>query len=520
MKLRVIVLLCLVLIALPDVSQAEITSVLMYPSQCRVTQHLRLQAQTQGQRHQITFDLPGQVDPDTLVVNVETPSISLENISWKRMNRVDEQRVAQLRQQLENAKSKQANIVAKINAINAGITFWTQRDIGEVKSVTAEELLQIATTLNREVESLFVSLHPLEMQQKEVDREVDLLQSQLDEAAGNSHTMWHVSVDLGGSVTGPVDVKLVSVSSDCVWSPVYRFNAVPEKDYVDFTFEAQINQGLGVDIENADISLATLAPRQGLNPPSVSPWIIEPRLNVMARRAKVMSPAPMADMAQEAMQENFVAGAAAPQEERRGASYSVWHVGKRTISAGESTQLLIFNKKVKSEFVYTVRPSADETAFLTAKAEFEDSMLLPQGQAIFLVDGALVGKRQFEVANPKVDLFFGKAPLVEVKNQLASKQSGDAGFLTSKQTYTWQFVYTITNNAQHPVNVVVEEAMPQVRDENIKVTTEAQPKAEIDADDPHLFVWKVNLSPAKKQTITYTVALEAPKDMELNLGWR
>ncbi|WP_027185144.1 DUF4139 domain-containing protein [Desulfovibrio inopinatus] len=514
------ILFAIAVMMFPGSGQAEITSILMYPSQCRVTQHFQLQPETQKQNQRVLFNLPGEADPDTLVVHVLTPSVTLANITWDRVNRLDKKHVAQLRAELEAAKTQLANIGAKINAINARITFWTNSKMGEMTSPTAEQLSQIASTLGQEVESLFSSRHPLENEQKEIQRKVDLLQKKLDNATGHVRTLWRVKADLTGAAAGPIDLETISTMSGCGWSPIYRFNAVPEKKTVEFTFEAQIRQGLGQNIEQVDVALATLAPRQGLIPPAVSPWVIAPRPKVQARAFKAMAPAPMADMAMEVVQSNAAGGAGVPQEDRRGASYAIWHLGKRNLIAGEDTQLLISTQNVESEFVYTVRPSAELAAFLTAKADFNKSILLPRGQAIFLVDGALVGKRPFETAQQKNDLFFGRAPSIDVKSNLVSKQSGDAGIITSKQTYRWDFAYNITNNAQHQVDVIVQEAKPQVRDENIKLTITSDPKATEAPDDPHVFLWNLSIPPGKKQTVSYAVALEAPKDMALDLGWR
>ena len=73
-----------------------------------------------------------------------------------------------------------------------------------------------------------------------------------------------------------------------------------------------------------------------------------------------------------------------------------------------------------------------------------------QGQALFLADGVLLGKRPFSLAGDEADPFFGSNPLVSGKNGPHCLPIRGKGIIGKKQTHLWAWTITATNHTPYP----------------------------------------------------------------------
>jgi hypothetical protein len=193
-------------------------------------------------------------------------------------------------------------------------------------------------------------------------------------------------------------------------------------------------------------------------------------------------------------------------------------LGKVTLPAGARQRVKVQEEPWTADFTYLVRPSLSGMAFVRAFVNFLEAREIPSGQAIFMMDGAILGKRQFAFAGREGSLFFGADPLVSVKVDLLSRQSGEKTFLADKQTYQWEWQTDIENKRSSTVKIRVEESLPQSRDRRIKLTLKNEP--EPSEQNIATWIWNLEIPAGQKKSILTTVNLEAPKDMNIDLGWR
>jgi hypothetical protein len=199
-------------------------------------------------------------------------------------------------------------------------------------------------------------------------------------------------------------------------------------------------------------------------------------------------------------------------------TYSLWQIGKKNVSAGAKQKVKIEEELWPSEFTYMARPSQSSQVFLRAKVNLPEVKDIPSGSSLYIVDGAILGKRYFALAGKEATIFFGIDPLVTARTQLISKKSGEKTFLQDKQTYTWDWRMDIQNSRNSPVRVLVEEPNPQPRDERIAVTLKYDPDPA--EKTPSSLTWDMDISAGQKKSLFMTVRIEAPKNMDLDLGWR
>jgi hypothetical protein len=209
--------------------------------------------------------------------------------------------------------------------------------------------------------------------------------------------------------------------------------------------------------------------------------------------------------------------AAEPRETRQ-TTYAVWTLGKKTIPAGSRQRLKIREEAWQADFVYLLRPSMTSQAFVQATVKLPEGSEAPSGTATFLIDGGVLGKRPFAFAGHEAILTFGVDPLVTVQQVLLSRKSGEKGLIVDRQTQEWAWRMDIRNAGTAAIRVRLEEPLPQPRDERIKITFQSEPEANEKTTSE--MIWRMEIPAGQKRSLFTTIRLEAPKEMDLDLGWR
>jgi hypothetical protein len=156
--------------------------------------------------------------------------------------------------------------------------------------------------------------------------------------------------------------------------------------------------------------------------------------------------------------------------------------------------------------------------FIRASVKFSESKEIPSGNTLFIIDGAILGKRDFSLNGQESTIFFGVDPLVTANSQLLSKKSGVKTFLQDKQTYTWDWRIDIQNSRISPIRIIVEEPNPQPQDERIEISQKNEP--EPGEKSPTSLIWSIDIPAGQKKSLFKTVRVDAPKAMNVDLGWR
>ncbi len=465
------------------------------------SQSVKQTQQSDGQTG-VVFALPALADPASLRIAPEGGAVT--NVRWERASAAGQTATIGLRQQLDKLQQEQAQVNATLFATEARIALWT--DNTDVASLVERERIDAA--MDARLRALFAARYTELDRQKALGVNIAELEARIAAAEGPDNQVWMVYAALADA---PEIVRITGsyMLGRCGWSPVYRFASHPDASFVEFSYEASIEQASGMDWRETPITLATVEPGVSLAPPALLPWVAE---EVVARPHPVAAARMMMNVA---MEKSVAADAMVPVREERG-TYMVWELGKRTIPAGQPLVLPISRERWNATYGYTVRPSLDDKAYLTASVALTEPRELPQGEALFMVDGALVGKRPFRFSGTDTDIFFGSDPLVTASMRVLDKQAGDKGIVGRKQTMRWAWEITVRNNRAHAVRVAVEEPQPLSGHSDIKVEISSEPKAGVTTKD--MLVWKLELAPRSEQLIHHEVIITAPKDMDVEFG--
>jgi uncharacterized protein (TIGR02231 family) len=459
--------------------------------------------------------LPGQADPDSLVVRiVNNGKIKIDDINWRQVTRPNDEKIGNLMKHLEKLKDARKNLQATIRSLDTQIQFWQLQTKAKLKTMT--DVYNMSAAIGKNIQKTYQDKLSKESELEKIERLIKEAQDDLDRAAGKKETAWEVTILLFGSRALEANLTYTYSLAGCGWHPLYRLEAKPKDKHIVFTWEAEIWQSSGQDWNNVSINLATLKPPSSISPAELTPWIIKPRPQYRREGAKqkALKSAQAADQMEAAPTEEASAGARQVRE----TTYSLWQIGKKNVPAGVKQKVKIEEELWPSEFTYMARPSQSSQVFLRAKVNFPEAKDIPSGSSLYTVDGAILGKRSFALAGQEATIFFGIDPLVTAWTQLISKKSGEKTFLQDEQTYTWDWRTDIQNSRNSPVRVVVEEPNPQPRDERITVTLKCDPDPA--EKTPSSLTWDMDILAGEKKSLFMTVRIEAPKNMDLDLGWR
>ena len=501
----------------PAILCATPVEVTFFPHSAQVTEITKLRLQpVAGMQMKAVFTLPGQADPDTLVTRISGNStITIEDQTWKQVANQDEEAIRVLKKKIEELREERTKIQAGIKSLETQVQFWQMQTKAKFK--TLADAANMSTALGKYIKKALVEKSGLESENEKLDKRLRQLQDELNAAGGRKETVWEVTALLSGAAGPDISLTYTYTLRGCGWMPLYRLEARPLHQQVLFSWEGEIWQSSGQDWNHVAINLANRQPPATVTPGDMPAWIIKPRpLPTPVGTAKKARSSRMAD-AMPAMEMDANVAAAAPTLVNEG-TYTSWALGKRSLAAGARQRVKVLDEAWPAEFTYLSRPGQGEQVFVRASVKFTETREIPQGSAVVLIDGAMVGKRPFAVSSREETIFFGTDPMLKAKSILLTQKSGEKTFLQDKQTHVWDWRIDLENNRNYDVKMRIEEPNPQARDERIKMTFRQDPPPTEKTTDG--LIWILDLPALGKRSILTGVSLEAPKDMLLDLGWR
>lgn len=514
-KLFSTVLAFIFLLTMSPVSRAGVKEVTLFPTSAKVEATVKLHLPSSDKNNpQAVIMLPSQADPESLIIFPPAGSrMKIDDVRIKNIEHIDENGIAQLRAKIKKLQKDRQDMRARLQALDVQILFWQAQTKAKTKTVVDAD--NLASAIGRNTRKAYFEKYSIETELGKIDKQIKELQDELNRIAGRGEKIWNATITLSGPVSNNVELTYTYMLGGCGWQPLYRLEATPSAKSVLFSWDAEIWQSTGENWTLARINLATLQPAQTITPSEIPPWVIKPKTFAIYKSSARREKSALAALAM--AEADHAAEQSAPVETVN-TTYSIWSLGKKTVSAGSRQRFRIKEETWPAEFLFLSRPSLSPQAFLQAQIKLPKPVEIPSGQASFIIDGAMVGKRNFSLAGSEVDIYFGASPLVTVNTLTTAEKSGVASFLQNKQTRHWQWRIEAKNAGNSPIRLRIEEPVPQVRDERIKLIFKHHPEpAEKDSTK---FIWVIDLSAMQKKIIETGVELEAPKDMKIDFGWR
>lgn len=494
-------------------AQAEVVKAVFYPDAARFHEQTRVELDTAGDGlSRAVLHLPDEARPETLLLGPLPGGATLADLSWESVQQPESPEITKLRATLEKLLQRKAALQGRREAAQARIQLWSSQQMYRLQD--AKEAERLAGLVKRELPGLYELRAAKDAALEDLQQDIDRVRKELEQATGEKRRAWEVSLAVADAPASTLDLEYSYVAGNCGWRPFYRLEAKPRTGRVAFAFQADIRQGAGRDVR-AEIFLATTRPSPSIRPPHLPDWIIRPRPKPSANRG-----APKMADAMVAVERAAMAEAPAEPKKLQQSTFALWRVGERSLPAGEQKRLTLRREAWPAEFSWLLRPSVTRDSYLRAAVELDEPRDLPRGDALFLVDGAMLATRPFAFTGAETTLFFGKDPSVTAELTTRRKQSGSEGFISSEQTFDWKWSITVTNAKTYAAPVRVEEPRPEARSKKIELEITADPKPDKTEkpQEKNLLVWTFEAKPQSKAAIEYGVHLTAPEAMRLDMG--
>ncbi len=506
-------LIIVLILLFPLCSLATVKEVTLFPHSAKISETAKIQPQCDKEKCRAVFILPPQTDLESLVISPAPERLAkIDDVQTKSVQVQDEVRIAELRKQIAGLENEKKKILSKLQALETQLQFWQAQT--KAKTKTVADSYKLADAIGKNVQKSSQEKFVAETQMEKTDKKIKKLQEELNQATGHTETAWEVTLTLSGLAQNKIVLSYTYMLGGCGWHSLYRIEALPANNSVSFSWEAEIWQSSGEDWQQVHLNLATLPPIINVNPPDMPEWIIKPRKLYKAARS-IDAAAPVL-MQKEGFVEDEMLGAA--PTETKNTTYSVWSLGQKNIMAGKRQRLKIKDESWPAEFLFLARPAINPQAFVRAQVTLDKPVEIPPGQATYVIDGAVLGKRIFSFAGSEGTLFFGTSPLVSVTSITLADQSGEKTIFQDKQTKNRQWLIEAKNSGSADIKLRIEEPVPQARDKRIKLNFRQNPEPV--EKDHSKFVWLLDVPAGQKKTIQNSVELEAPNDMNIDFGWR
>jgi uncharacterized protein (TIGR02231 family) len=505
-------LIIVLILLLPVCSMATVKEVTLFPNSAKISETAKINPQCAKGKCISVITLPPQADPASLVVSLPPQSrLKIEDVQAKPIQVQDEARIAELRKQIAGLENEKKDKQSKLQALEAQLQFWQAQT--KAKTKTVADSYKLADAIGKNVRTSNQEKFAIETQLEKIDKNIKKLQEELNQAAGKKDTAWEITLTTSGSGQNETIFSYAYSLAGCGWLPLYRIEALPTDKSVSFSWEAEIWQSSGEDWKQVQLNLATLQPVINVNPPEIPEWIIKPYKLYKASRSNNVAAAPL--MEKDSSTDDEALGAA--PAETKNTTYSIWSLGKKNIPAGSRQRLKIKDESWPAEFLFLARPAINPQAYVRAQVKLAQPAEIPPGQAIFVIDGAVLGKREFSFAGSEGELFFGTSPLISVISSTIADQSGEKTIFQDKQTRSWQWLIEAKNSSNADIKLRIEEPVPQARNKKIHLNFKQNPEP---AEKDHAkFVWLLDVPAGQKKTIQNNIELEAPSDMNIDFGW-
>ena len=341
--------------------------------------------------------------------------------------------------------------------------------------------------------------------------------------------------------TGKPDarVKLVySYNVPSSYSMDYRLMAYPEKKSLSIEQDVTLVQHSGFAWQNVEIFVSTTGPDRLLQPAPPTPWKITEYVSkplasgIASGRRERMSGLGMSQMAEAPSAVNAAdrgySGAAGgyqppvPVAEQK-STFRLWKIGKQAIASKTPVRIPVSADSYKAGYYYTLRPATYFRAFLTAELELDKPLELALGQARYFVDDMALGENSFSFNGNKGTIFFGTDPQVTGVMRSLKRSTGETGLISKEQTTDWSWEIVLNSTRAYPVEVRVEDPMPEADNDAFKLEVKSTPRPEqavtsLNQGKVKVYRWKLTLKPAEAFTIKHEVKLSAPVDKKVEPG--
>jgi hypothetical protein len=179
-------------------------------------------------------------------------------------------------------------------------------------------------------------------------------------------------------------------------------------------------------------------------------------------------------------------------------------------SDGADYSIKIKEVKTPVQYIYYAVPKLDNEVFLTAEVLDWNQLNLLSGKSSIYFQGTYTGESYIDASqtNDTLHISLGRDNNILVLRESNKTKEKRLIGNSIKETVGWD--YTIKNNRNVPVKVVVEDQYPITERKSIEIELTESANAKVDPKTGKL-VWEIELNPGEKKTFTCIYTVKYPR---------
>ena len=291
----------------------------------------------------------------------------------------------------------------------------------------------------------------------------------------------------------------------------YRVTLRTKEKAVLFQAQATILQRSGENWEGVSLRFYPRTKKMALvSPPPFEPWYVD----YLVRNLKIRN----ADKGRNVFPKKAFrpsASKAPPIPEREIQEFGLWErvvVEGVNLPNGKKTVIPLTKEKIPLQRLCLEVPAYSlSKAFF--RADFVPQISIPQTEAMFYLDEVYVGKDTLGPFYPKKEakLYFGEAPLLEVKREVLKDTTGHPFFSLGKEVIEKVYRTTLINHYKKTFLVELIDRRPLAQRKETKIEVQADPPWNEETPKGRL-IWKFKLPPGGKARVTLAIKINRKVD--------
>lgn len=494
------------LLALASPAEARPVAATLYPAGAVVTE----ETEVMPSDGRIALQLPAGADDGSLSVSLSQGGVRGRTLTLLPGHPAPA--VKALQQEADALRDAIALKQGELAGVSAMRSFWSQPPYS--LSAPSLEILnglmeKLSRDSARQMDAIDEQEAALRVDIRQLERRASALDARIRALGTQNADVKQCVLDVDGTGPVPLKVRWSYWLEGTNWKPQYRVAADSATGQVRISMQAELSQNSGMDWEDVELTLASSNRLYSVEPPALRPWVIGQSGHDAAPRVM---------MAKSAVRSN--AEAALPDASSDEAGLT-WALGRMDLPASSTVTRLVGLHELGSKFSRILRPRQSEDIWLCAALDADTlasrpALLLPAGQASFLVDGRETARGTFSFGPASREIFFGIDQLMKAEVvQTAVQDDAPPAFFgggsrSAARVEQWSWTVAIRSGHDRAVDLRVEESAPIARRNDIEIRVSTSPKAELDTAGSR-YVWTLSLPARETAELRYEVKASIPE---------
>jgi len=500
-----------------------IRSVIVYPDSAIIKREARVTLK-KGENVIKLTGITSFAEDNTVQAKIQKDMAKILDIRVEKsyVEKREREKEKELKHKIGKIEEDMKNLRGEESAINNYVEFLKKLSpFNTNQKLTQQEFEGYAGFINNALKAGYKRIAEIEVNLERLKEEKNNLEKELLKLQTGKEETKNIFLTVFSKIEGDVNLEFTYLVHNVKWVPGYdlRVDSVGGKITVE-TY-AVITQDTGEDWKDVYMEVSTAKPHTGALP-MITPWYVDIYRQKAPIIYKTMAMPERSKFGKESLsiEEEIMP---VPQVKEGVTAFNFIMPEKKVIISNKqphrtflSEAKVSINEGEHAELIYQTIPRYSPFVFLTAKFKNPFNFPIIPGKMSVYIDGSFINTVDIKkMITPKEDitLTLGVDENVKVTRKLKNKYTEYAGLITKTTKVSYEYEIELVNGKSKDLLIIVKDAFPVSRNEQIKVNQISPAKGEAEIADDGIITWKVNLKGNEIKKLPLKFNIEYPADL-------